>query len=73
MSKRFESQDATQIVADAPGLGILFAFGATVPTDGAGGYSPACIFLDIDSSTVNTCLYVNIGSATSCNFDPLKG
>ncbi len=73
MSKRFESQDATQIIADAPGIGILFAYGATVPTDNTKGYAPACIFLDIDATTVNTVLYVNIGNAAACNFDPLKG
>ena len=73
MSKRIDVQDGTGILAQVPGLGILFAFGATVPSDNTAGYAPACIFLDIDASTVNTVLYVNIGTATLCNFDVLKG
>ena len=73
MSKTLDCQSATQVIASAPGIGILFAYGATVPTDNSVGYAPACIFLDIDATTVNTVLYVNVGTAALCNFDPLKG
>ena len=49
---------------------VIFARGATVPTDGLAGYAIGCIFVDSDSTTTGASLYTNIGSATSCNFDP---
>jgi hypothetical protein len=73
MSKPLDCQSATQVLATAPGIGILFAYGTTVPTDNAAGYAPGCLFLDIDSTTINTVVYSNIGTAAACNFDPLKG
>lgn len=48
--------------------GLLFASGATVPTDGTDGYQPGCIFQHTDGST-GTALYVNEGSVTSCDFN----
>lgn len=68
MSKRFESQDATQIVASAPGIGILFAYGAVAPSDGAAGYAPGCLFLNTAASAGSIFL-CNEGSATSADFD----
>jgi hypothetical protein len=49
--------------------GILDCYGTTVPTDGDAGYSPGCHFKKIDGSTLDTVLYVNIGTNASCNFD----
>lgn len=56
------------------GVGVTQAQGATVPTDGTAGYATGCIFqVTSGSVTVSTVLYVNIGNAESCNFDPLTG
>ena len=52
-----------------PGVGILRAWGDTVPSDGAEGYAPSCIFHKIDGTTLDTVLYINIGTVASCNFD----
>ena len=52
-----------------PGLGVLFAHGETVPTDGDEGYASACMFQKQGGTTLDTVLYVNIGTVTSCNFD----
>ena len=73
MSKELRPHSATGIVTQVPGLGILQAFGTTVPTDGTPGYAPACIFHDINATTINTVVYANIGTLASCDFDPLKG
>lgn len=51
--------------------GLLFASGATVPTDGADGYQVGCIFQHTDGGA-ETALYVNEGSVTSCAFKALK-
>lgn len=48
--------------------GITSLAGATVPTDGTAGYVTGCSFLKTDG-TASTARYVNVGSATSCNFD----
>lgn len=50
-----------------PGIGVLRAIGPTVPTDGNEGYSPGCIFQKTDGSAT-TCIYINRGSLTSCDF-----
>ena len=50
------------------GVGILFDWGKTVPVDGTADYAVGAIFQHIDGAAA-TCLYVNVGSLTSCNFD----
>jgi len=51
--------------------GLLFASGATVPTDGTDGYQTGCIFQHTDGSG-GTALYVNEGSVTSCDFNAVE-
>jgi hypothetical protein len=53
---------------DVSETGILIASGITVPADGTAGYSTGCLFQHTDG-TSGTALYVNEGTATSCNFD----
>lgn len=48
----------------------LDAFGTTVPTDATAGYATGCIFRQTDGAT-GTTLYVNEGSATSCDFNAI--
>jgi hypothetical protein len=48
--------------------GLLLASGTTVPTDGDAGYQTGCLFQHTDGGA-GTALYVNEGSATSCDFD----
>jgi hypothetical protein len=49
--------------------GFMFAWGGTVPTDGASGYAPGCQFTKTNGTSSTTVLFVNIGSKASCNFD----
>ena len=51
---------------------ILYAKGATVPTDGTAGYAVGCIFIDTSSGAGAT-FYVNEGSITSCDFNVTAG
>ena len=62
--------DPQGTILQKAGVGILFAAGTTVPTDAAAGYAPGCIFQDTDASA-DAVLFVNQGTATSCNFDAL--
>jgi len=50
--------------------GYLIAYGTTVPTDGTAGYAPGCIFVHTDG-TAGTTDYINEGTSTSCDFNPL--
>ena len=52
-------------------IGVILAGGPTVPTDGAAGYKTACAFFQTDATTLNTCMYLNIGTLASCNFDAM--
>ena len=65
--------DARGIIAEGfDGNGVL-AQGTTVPTDGSAGYSPGCLFIDRDNTTDGLFLYINEGTATSCDFNPYAG
>ena len=55
------------VVVNVPGVGILIAYGDTVPADTSVGYATGCLFMHTDGST-GTCLYVNQGSNTSSAF-----
>ena len=48
--------------------GILICYGTTVPTDASTGYAPGCIFIDADS-TGTSWVYINEGTAASCDFN----
>lgn len=48
------------------------AGGTTVPTDATTGYSTGCLFQKTDGG-VNTALYVNQGTNSSCAFVPITG
>lgn len=61
------------VLTRLPNAGILQAAGNTVPADASAGYLPGCLFHHIDGLTGVTVLYVNIGTATSCDFNALNG
>jgi hypothetical protein len=48
--------------------GLLMASGKTVPADGTAGYQTGCLFQHTDGGA-GTALYVNEGTAASCDFD----
>jgi hypothetical protein len=50
--------------------GIRFSEGTTVPTDATAGYAKSAIFIHTDASGIADSLYVNVGTVSSCNFDP---
>ena len=49
----------------------LEAYGTTVPTDGTTGFAPGCTFKKTDGG-VGTVLYINEGTETSCDFNPVS-
>ena len=48
--------------------GLLFASGATVPTDAAAGYQTGCLFQHTDGAE-GTAMYLNEGDEDSCDFN----
>lgn len=60
--KMFKAQDT-----DA----YYFAWGVTVPANGAVGYAYGCIFIHTDGTNQTNCLYANIGTAASANFNAI--
>jgi len=61
-----DTTEVTTVLADS--RGVLFAYGATVPTDAEAGYAKGCIFIDTDAAA-GSVVYINEGSATSCDFN----
>jgi len=55
------------ILTDGSG-NALFAHGTTVPTDADSGYAVGCLYAKTDGGD-GSALYVNEGSATSCDFN----
>lgn len=66
--RTIELHTSDGIIIRVPGVGILDAYGKTVPADGAVGYATGCIFRHTDGGAA-TALYVNEGTADSCDFD----
>lgn len=53
----------------APGSGIVYLRGDTVPSDAATGYAAGCIFIDTDAGG-GTTFYINEGDISSADFNP---
>ena len=70
MANENTPHSASEVLNRVPGVGILDAYGKTVPTDGEDGYATGCLFRHTDGGG-GTSLYVNEGTLTSCNFDPV--
>lgn len=71
MSKPLNPHDATGVIVSVPGIGILQAYGVTVPSDAAVGYATGCIFQHIDGAD-GTALYLNEGTAASADFNAIN-
>ncbi len=69
MAGRLEIHNPADGIISIPGKGIILAAGDTVPADGVAGYSPGCIFIDTNATTLNTTTYTNVGTEASANFD----
>jgi hypothetical protein len=71
MSRKFIQQyaDAKGAIIEKPGVGILLAAGTTVPTDGTAGFAPGCVFIDEDSTTDGSMVFINEGTSSSCDFN----
>lgn len=50
---------------------ILIATGTEVPTSTTSGYAKGCIFIDRDVAGGTTGVYENVGTTTSCTFNPI--
>lgn len=50
-----------------PTLPLLMWGTAAAPSDSGAGYNPGCIYIRTAASNVG--VYVNVGTAASCNFD----
>lgn len=68
MADKFRNQSAEQVIAENELGHVLIAFGTAQPADGKPGYATGCLYLHTDGGA-GTALYVNEGSATSCDFD----
>ena len=64
MSKPLNKQDATNVLINYPGLGIMFAVFSGVPTASVAGYGKGCLASD----TTNGKLYINTGTVSSATW-----
>lgn len=65
MSQRYEVHDATGVIVDYPGVGIMYVTGTSVPT--GAGYAPGCIFVNTSGGSA-TFAYINEGTSSSASF-----
>ena len=72
MSRKHSVQTAQGVIAEHLPFGIIQASGTTVPSDGAIGYAPGCIFHHVDG-TAGVVLYVNDGTAAAAEFNAMSG
>lgn len=64
MSKPLDSQDATGIISNVPGIGIMIAYAATSTAAGTVGFAPGAILM----TTTTNKLYVNTGTAAAATW-----
>lgn len=72
MGQSLDLHDATGILISVPGVGILQAYGVTVPADASEGYATGAIFIHTDGGD-DTALYVNEGTKASSDFNAIAG
>lgn len=68
MSHAIRLHDGLGQIAVDPALGILLAYGSTVPAAATVGYAPGCRFIKTNGTTLATIDYVNVGTRASSNF-----
>lgn len=68
MSHALNLHDGSGIIATDPSLGILLAYGSTVPAAATVGYAPGAQFLKTNGTTIGTVTYVNVGTRASASF-----
>lgn len=68
MSKHLVIHDGTGFIARDPNIGVMLAYGNTVPTTGLVGFAPGCKFIKTNGTTLATTTYVNVGTKASANF-----
>lgn len=66
MAHGLNLHSADGIIAKDPSLGILLAYGSTVPT--GAGYAPGAKFLKTNGTTLATVDYVNVGTKAAASF-----
>lgn len=71
MSKPLNLHSGVGIIATRDDGKVLIAYGPTVPADTSSGYSTGCLFLHTDGGD-GTALYVNEGTAASCDFNAVN-
>jgi hypothetical protein len=68
MTHAMNVHDGTGVLIQVPGVGIMLAYGTTVPADATVGYAIGCLFIHTDGGA-GTALYCNEGTAASADFD----
>ena len=72
MSKPQRIHSAGETLVEVPGVGIIDAYGDTVPADASEGYATGCVYRHTDGGA-GTSLYVNEGTKASCDFNAIAG
>lgn len=68
MSHALNIHDGLGFIAVDPSLGVLLAYGNTVPASASVGYAPGCHFVKTDGTTMANSVYINLGTKASSNF-----
>lgn len=68
MSKPVNLHAGDGIIVTDPSLGILIAYGSTVPVTATIGYAPGCMFIKTTASSIAAAIYFNNGTKASSAF-----
>jgi hypothetical protein len=68
MSHALNIHDGLGNIARDPAIGILMAYGSTVPPNGRPGYAPGCLFIKTNGTSASTVEFVNLGTKASAAF-----
>lgn len=63
--------DQQTVIAQSQSHGVAVAAGVSVPSNGAKGYAPGCLFVKLSAATPKSDgVYLNTGTRTSAAFKP---
>jgi len=66
MARSLDLHSAEETIIEVPGVGILLAYGTSVPGS-VSGYATGCLYLKTDGGD-GTSAYVNEGNSTTATF-----
>lgn len=72
MAGTLKIHSADGVIATDDSGNAMLLYGSAAPADNRAGFGKGCLFLNRANTSLDDAMYVNIGTASACNFDPIQ-